>query len=407
MKLKIRNVSRREKQKTNTRNIIVITSVALVIAMFAVLWIVTRPSGRLEVVFSKEFDFNVRCSAIDPEGSYCFFGGSNSTLQITDSKGLEIAKFRTGNEILEIKTVPQKRYIVIRSNPVVECYTYDGKLNWTLNIPEYYPDVVQLISRSRVGVYMRSMRGEKPMAIICDLDTGKSLLQQKLEIQANDIMPAFTMDGQKLVFEIQPGVIGMVKLEKDLPIVWQTHLNTKKGRFSNLDVKVTNSNLVVCYFVNDSQKDSEMDLVSNVFVIDGNREIPKDSENLEMPLLWTAEVKGGINYVLVDAGSDNILVQAQQLFVYNRVGKVLAKQTGESFYSTPYIGNHRYVSSFFLDTPDGKTVQFAAHGIDREGLLWRYTISQEYILPVFTPDCETMLVMTSENKRVTLLRLAQ
>ncbi|NTU61395.1 MAG: hypothetical protein HGA95_03610, partial [Caldiserica bacterium] len=116
---------------------------------------------------------------------------------------------------------------------------------------------------------------------------------------------------------------------------------------------------------------------------------------------------GEITYVLADPGSDNIMIQAQQVYLYNRIGKVLARQSDESFYAIPYLGNHRYVSSFFLDDRDGKTIQFAAHGIDREGLLWRYTISQEFVLPVFTPDCETMLLMTREQKRVTLLRLAQ
>lgn len=396
-----------KKNKNRSQKIVATVVSVAVIAVFVVLWFVTRPSGRLEVVFSKDLDFNVRSSAIDANGKYCFFGGSNSTMMVMDEKGAEIAKFKTGNEILELQTVPQKRMVLARCNPVVQCYTYDGKLNWEMRIPEYYPDVMQQISRSRVGVYMRSMRGEKPIVLICDLDSGKILLQQKLEIEAMDIMPAFTMDGEKLVFEIQPGVVGMVKIAKDLPIVWQTHLNTKNGRFSSLDVKVTNSNLVVCYFIRDGERSSESDSVSNVFVIDGNKELQKTEGVPEMPLLWTAEVYGEVAYVLADAGSDNIMIQAQQVYLYNRIGKVLARQTDESFYAIPYLGEHRYVSSFFLDDYDGKTIQFAAHGIDREGLLWRYTISQEYVLPIFTPDCETMLLMSREQKRVTLLRLAQ
>lgn len=400
-------VAKSKKTKNRTRNVVILSVVAFVALFFIVLWLVTRPSGRLDVSFSRDLDFNVRSAALDPDGQYCFFGGSNSTLLITDNRGTEIAKFKTGSEILEIMTVPQKRSIVVRCNPVVECYTYDGKLNWTINIAEYYPDVVQLISRSRVAIYMRSMRGEKPTVLICDCDTGKILLQQKLEIEAMDIMPAFTMDGEKLVFEIQPGVVGLVKLEKNLPIVWQTHLNTKNGRYKNLDVKVTNSNLVVCYFTSDGDRESEKDSISNVFVIDGNKELSKTNEVPEMPLLWTGEVKGDISFVLVDSTSDNILVQANQLNVYNRVGRILAKQTDESFYAIPYLGNHRYVSSFFLDDPDGQTVQFSAYGIEREGLIWRYTINQSYILPVFTPDCETMLVMSREQKRVTLLKLSQ
>ncbi len=396
-----------KKNKNRNQKIVAIIVSAAVITVFVVLWFITRPSGRLEVVFSKDLDFNVRSSAIDANGKYCFFGGSNSTMMVMDEKGAEIAKFKTGNEILELQAVSQKRMVLARCNPVVQCYTYDGKLNWEMRIPEYYPDVMQQISRSRVGVYMRSMRGEKPIVLICDLDSGKILLQQKLEIEAMDIMPAFTMDGEKLVFEIQPGVVGMVKIAKDLPIVWQTHLNTKNGRFSSLDVKVTNSNLVVCYFTRDGERSSESDSVSNVFVIDGNKELQKTEGVPEMPLLWTAEVYGEVAYVLADAGSDNIMIQAQQVYLYNRIGKVLARQTDESFYAIPYLGEHRYVSSFFLDDYDGKTIQFAAHGIDREGLLWRYTISQEYVLPIFTPDCETMLLMSREQKRVTLLRLAQ
>lgn len=396
-----------KKNKNRNQKIVAIIVSAAVITVFVVLWFITRPSGRLEVVFSKDLDFNVRSSAIDANGKYCFFGGSNSTMMVMDEKGAEIAKFKTGNEILELQAVSQKRMVLARCNPVVQCYTYDGKLNWEMRIPEYYPDVMQQISRSRVGVYMRSMRGEKPIVLICDLDSGKILLQQKLEIEAIDIMPAFTMDGEKLVFEIQPGVVGMVKIAKDLPIVWQTHLNTKNGRFSSLDVKVTNSNLVVCYFTRDGERSSESDSVSNVFVIDGNKELQKTEGVPEMPLLWTAEVYGEVAYVLADAGSDNIMIQAQQVYLYNRIGKVLARQTDESFYAIPYLGEHRYVSSFFLDDYDGKTIQFAAHGIDREGLLWRYTISQEYVLPIFTPDCETMLLMSREQKRVTLLRLAQ
>lgn len=396
-----------KKNKNRSQKIVATVVSVAVIAVFVVLWFVTRPSGRLEVVFSKDLDFNVRSSAIDANGKYCFFGGSNSTMMVMDEKGAEIAKFKTGNEILELQTVSQKRMVLARCNPVVQCYTYDGKLNWEMRIPEYYPDVMQQISRSRVGVYMRSMRGEKPIVLICDLDSGKILLQQKLEIEAMDIMPAFTMDGEKLVFEIQPGVVGMVKIAKDLPIVWQTHLNTKNGRFSSLDVKVTNSNLVVCYFIRDGERSSESDSVSNVFVIDGNKELQKTEGVPEMPLLWTAEVHGEIAYVLADAGSDNIMIQAQQVYLYNRIGKVLARQSDESFYAIPYLGEHRYVSSFFLDDYDGKTIQFAAHGIDREGLLWRYTISQDYVLPIFTPDCETMLLMSREQKRVTLLRLSQ
>lgn len=404
---KIRFVTNNKKIKNKNQKIIAAIVSFVVVAVFVVLWLVTRPSGRLEVVFSKDLDFNVRSSAIDAEGKFCFFGGSNSTMMVMDNKGTEIAKFKTGNEILELQAVSPKRLVLARCNPVVQCYTYDGKLNWEMRIAEYYPDVMQLISRSRVGIYMRSMRGEKPIVLICDLDSGKILLQQKLEIDALDIMPAFTMDGEKLVFEIQPGVVGMVKIAKDLPIIWQTHLNTKNGRFSNLDVKVTNSNLVVCYFTRDGERTSENDSISNVFVIDGNRELQKTEGVPEMPLLWTAEIRGEITYVLADPGSDNIMIQAQQVYLYNRIGKVLARQTDESFYAIPYLGNHRYVSSFFLDDRDGKTMQFAAHGIDREGLLWRYTVNQEFVLPIFTPDCETMLLMTREQKRVTLLRLAQ
>jgi hypothetical protein len=400
-------VTKLKKDRARNQKILAAIISFAVVAMFVVLWLVTRPSGKLEVVFSKDLDFNVRSSAIDEQGKYCFLGGSNSTMMITDDKGTEIAKFKTGNEILELQAVSSKRLVLARCNPVVQCFTYDGKLNWEMRISEYYPDVMQLISRSRVGIYMRSMRGEKPLVLICDLDTGKILKQQKLEIEALDIMPAFTMDGEKLVFEIQPGVVGMVKIEKNLPIVWQTHLNTKNGRFSSLDVKVTNSNLVVCYFTRDGERVSQKDSLSNVFVIDGNKELPKTETQIEMPLLWTAEVKGEIAYVLVDASSDNIMIQAQQVYIFNRIGKVLARQTDESYYAIPFIGNHRYVSSFFLDDMQGRTIQFAAHGIDREGLLWRYTISQEYVLPIFTPDCETLLLMSKEQKRVTLLRLAQ
>ena len=340
-------------KKTKNRNQKIIAAIVsfVVVAVFIVLWLVTRPSGRLDIVFSKDLDFNVRSSAIDADGKYCFFGGSNSTMMVMDDKGAEIAKFKTGNEILELQAVSQKRMVLARCNPVVQCYTYDGKLNWEMRISEYYPDVMQLISRSRVGIYMRSMRGEKPIVLICDLDSGKILLQQKLEIDALDIMPAFTMDGEKLVFEIQPGVVGMVKIAKDLPIIWQTHLNTKNGRFSSLDVKVTNSNLVVCYFTRDGERSSENDSISNVFVIDGNKELPKAEGVPEMPLLWTAEVHGEVTYVLADPGSDNIMIQAQQVYLYNRIGKVLARQSDESFYAIPYLGNHRYVSSFFLDDP--------------------------------------------------------
>lgn len=404
---KIRTVTKLKKDKARNQKILTAIISFAVVAMFVVLWLVTRPSGKLEVVFTKDLDFNVRSSAIDEQGKFCFLGGSNSTMMITDDAGNEIAKFKTGNEILELQAVSAKRLVLARCNPVVQCYTYDGKLNWEMRISEYYPDVMQLISRSRVGIYMRSMRGEKPLALICDLDSGKIIKQQKLEIEALDILPAFTMDGEKLVFEIQPGVVGMVKIDKNLPIVWQTHLNTKNGRFSNLDVKVTNSNLVVCYFTRDGERASQKDSISNVFVIDGNRELEKTESLPEMPLLWTAEVKGEIAYVLVDQGSDNIMIQAQQVYIFNRIGKALARQTDESYYAIPYIGNHRYVSSFFLDDMQGKTIQFAAHGIDREGLLWRYTVNQDYVLPVFTPDCETMLLMSREQKRVTLLRLSQ
>jgi hypothetical protein len=254
---------------------------------------------------------------------------------------------------------------------------------------------------------MRSLRGEKPIVAIIDADTGKPVLQQKLDIEARDIMPAFTQDGSRMVFEVQPGVVGMVKLEANLPIIWQTHLNTKNGRFSSLDVKVSNTNLVVCSFTRDGERLSESDQISNLFVIDGNRELPKTDDIPEMPLLWTAEVQGQISYMLIDPTSDNIMVQAKQVYIYNRVGKVLARETDESYYAISFIGAQRYVTSFFLDDNEGKTVQFSAHGIGRDGVLWRHTINQSYILPVFTPDCETMLVMTREQKRVELLRLVQ
>jgi len=405
---KIRFVTKSRKNKNKFSRLLPLIIIGVVVVVFAVLWFVTRPSGRLEVMFNKELDFNVRSAAIDSDGKYCFFGGSNSTFLITDDQGTEIAKFQTGKEILELITISSKRLVVARCNPLVECYTYNGKLSWSFQIQEYYPDVVQVLARSRVGVYMRSLRGEKPIVAIIDSETGKPVYQQKLDIEARDIMPAFTQDGEKIVFEIQPGVVGMVKLAPDLPIVWQTHLNTKNGRFSTLDVKVSNSNLVVCSFTRDGERLNEKDNVANLFVIDGNRELPKKSGEVpEMPLLWTAEVQGSITYMLLDPTSDNIMVQAGQVYLYNRTGKVLAHETDESYYAISYIGSQRYVTSFFLDDNQGRTVQFSAHGIGREGVLWRYTINQSYILPVFTPDCETMLVMTREQKRVELLRLVQ
>ena len=400
-----------KKQVKTVKRRAVIAGIIIVVIMlfFVVFYFLTRPLGHLEVLFNKELPFKVQTVTIDPSGSHIMFGSPEGKLLIMSDRGVETANIEIGYQVLELTLIPESQ-VVVRTSSGLTCYTYDGKKSWEYKVSEYYPEVLQVLPRSKMGIYMRSLKGEKPLVSILNSQNGKEFKRLKLEIDAFDIQPAFTPDGEYVLFEVQPGMLAKIGLSPELPIQWKTFLDTKNGRFRNLSIKVTNSNLVVCHFNQDSEAPNNTVVEWPLFVIDGEKEPKGTNGTVEMPLFWQTMLTGPIGRIEIDSELDTILVQAGTIYIFNRNGEQIKKEEDGSLYYFASLGNHnRFVSAFFLDAQSAtnSSIQFVAKGISQEGVLWRFTETREYILPAISADCETLLLASMEKQRITLLRLSQ
>ncbi len=388
------------------------TAAAVILAVcvaFLIFYFTNRPSGRLDVVFSKDLSINVQAMAIEPTGSVMFVGGPEGKLVILSETGEEVAQLNTGNPVLELVLLPEHQMVVARMSSQLISYTYDGKAIWKREIPDYYAESIQVLPKSKLGAFFRSKKGEKPYAVIMDQRTGKEYRRVKLDVEAFDIQPVFSPTGDSIIFEVQPAVVSRVSLVPQLPMLWKANLDTRAGRFSSLAFKMTDSGLLVCYFTRDSKEAEGDPTVSDLFVFDLEKVPKKDQGTQEIQPFWQVQVQGRIDKVEADNKSDIVLVQAGTVQIFGRNGETIVKEPEGSKYYYSYLGLNRYVSAFFLDefSRQGTTTQFVAKGIGRDGVLWRYTDIRNFLVPAVTPDCETMLLASMEKKKITLLRMSR
>ncbi len=400
----------RKKLEKTKRYLYIAGSILLAIVLaFTIFYFIARPSGRLDVVFSKDVDYHIQTTDIDPSGSYIFFGTAEGKLAILNQSGVEIATLDVGLPVLQLYLFPTRQQVLVRTSSFSVCYTYDGKLVWKHEIDEYYPEKIQELPKDKLGLYLRSKRGEKPIMAILDAKTGKEIKNLKLDIDKFDFNPVFMPDGNSFIFEVQTAMIAQVLLQPQMPMVWKANLDTRSGQFSSLEIKVTNSNLVICYFTKDANISQDNLAVHDLFVFDVDRLPKKSTQTQDLPLFWQAQVNGAIEDVQIDGKTDTILVRAGTVYLYDRNGDSLAKEPEGSKYFYSLIGDKRYVSAFFLEnsSPENASVQFVARGIGREGVLWRYTDARQYLLPAITPSCDAMVIAALNQKRITYLRLSQ
>jgi len=402
-------VNRKKLEKTKRYLYIAGSILLATVLAFTIFYFIARPSGRLDVVFSRDVDYHIQTTDIDPSSSYIFFGTAEGKLAILNQSGVEIATLDVGLPVLQLYLFPTRQQVLVRTSSFSVCYTYDGKLVWKHEIDEYYPEKIQELPKDKLGLYLRSKRGEKPIMAILDAKTGKEIKNLKLDIDKFDFNPVFMPDGNSFIFEVQTAMIAQVLLQPQMPMVWKANLDTRSGQFSSLEIKVTNSNLVICYFTKDANISQDNLAVHDLFVFDADRLPKKSTQTQDLPLFWQAQVNGAIEDVQIDGKTDTILVRAGTVYLYDRNGDSLAKEPEGSKYFYSLIGDKRYVSAFFLEnsSPENASVQFVARGIGREGVLWRYTDTRQYLLPAITPSCDAMVIAALNQKRITYLRLSQ
>jgi len=399
----------KRKQKASLKRGIIVASIVVfaVIVAFVALVFLTSPSGKLEVIFSKQFDTNIQEIKIDPQGTNYFLGTPDGNLIILSAGGEETAKLDVGSQVLEIVIEPKARIAVVRTLTKITGFTYDGKLVWEHKIQDYLPEKLQILPREKLGVYLRSGRGDEPMAALFDVETGKELSRTLIKVNETDINPTFMPDGESIVFEVVPGMVAEVGLTPDLPMFWQAHLDTYDGRFRNIEIEITHSNLVVCYFRLDEKRNTN-ESFRELYVFDATNIPEAESGTPEKDVFWKKRIDGDLSVVQVNSTNDNILVQAQSVEIFDRSGNLLASETTDSGFYFSSLGDSRYMSSFFLEDSSGSNISVLlfAKGIGREGVLWRRTETMSnFLLPVVDPKCERVLMVSPDQKEVMLLKL--
>ena len=402
-------MKRRQIEALKKRAIIASAIIVTVLFTFLVYYLIARPSGSLNILFTKTVPIKVQVSALDQSGEYAFLGSPDGKLMIIDSSGVDIATIEIGLPVLEIYVHNQSNKIIIRTSSFLLSYTFDGKQAWKYEINEYYPVSIQILPKNKLGVNMKSKRGEQPIVAILDASSGKEQKRMKLEIDVYDFNPAFTGGGNSIIYEVSPGTMALVDLQKNLPMVWKVALDTKSGRFTSLRTEITDSNLAICWYERDEQETQNEKTTQDFYVFETDKFQESPNKTVEIKPFWTATVGGHIVDIQFDPENDNILVHSDTVSIYNRNGEVLVKEPEGSYYNYSQIGHDRFVTAFYLDNfnPNGTSTQFVAKGIGREGVIWRWTDTRNYLLPAVTPNCETLLLAAVENDRVTLLRLKQ
>lgn len=167
----------KRKQKASLKRGIIVASIVVfaVIVAFVALVFLTSPSGKLEVIFSKQFDTNIQEIKIDPQGTNYFLGTPDGNLIILSAGGEETAKLDVGSQVLEIVIEPKARIAVVRTLTKITGFTYDGKLVWEHKIQDYLPEKLQILPREKLGVYLRSGRGDEPMAALFDVEARQGI----------------------------------------------------------------------------------------------------------------------------------------------------------------------------------------------------------------------------------------
>lgn len=385
---------------------IVIFSILLI---FFIYYMIAKPSGSLDVLFTKNIPVKVQVSALDESGSFVFLGSPQGKLIILDVTGEELANIDVGLPVLEIFVHNPSQKVIIRTSSFLVSYTFDGKQAWKYEVSEYYPQFVQSLQKNKIGIQMKSKRGEFPMVSVLDVSSGKEQKKMKLEIDAYDFSPAFANDANSIIYEVSPGTLARVDLQKNLPMLWKIDLDTKSGRYSSLKTKVTDSNLAICWYERDEKESEQEKTTQEFYVFEIDKYQANPNETAQMKPFWSATVSGKIADIQFDSQNDNILVHSDTISVFNRDGESLLKEPEGSIYNYSQIGHDRFVSAFFLDNfnPKGTSTQFVAKGIGREGVIWRHTDMRNYLLPAVTPNCETLLLAAIDSEQVTLLRLKQ
>jgi hypothetical protein len=403
----------KKRQKQNLKRGLVISAIVLVVIIvsFVLMMILKAPAGNLDVVFNIDVGVQAQSIQMDPSGSPIFIGGPEGEFKILSGNGSEIAHISMGKPVLDIKIDPHEKIVIVRTLLRLTTYTYDGKLAWELRVKDYLPEKIQMLPRGRVGVYLRSGRGDEPMVGVYDVATGIAEKSMLLSVQETDINPTFMPDGESIVFEIIPGMISEVALKEGLPIIWKAHLDTYDNRFTRIEPVITNSNLVVCYFKLDSEPGMLNESFREVFAFDPSTiqasEDGDETATPELAPLWKKRVDGEIIIFTANPSQDIILIQAADITILNRSGEVLVTESTNTQFYFCSLGDSRYMSSYFLEGSSDATLQvlLTAKGIGREGILWRRTETMtNNILPVVTPDCEKLLMVLPETKHIMLLK---
>lgn len=402
-------MKRRQVEVLKKRAITAGVVIASILLIFFVYYMIAKPSGSLATVFTKTIQMKVQYSALDETGSFVFLGGPEGKLLILDVSGEELVNLDIGLPVLEIVVHNESQKVMIRTSAFLVSYTFDGKQAWKYEKTEYYPLSVYLLPQNKVGIHLKSTRGEKPMLALLDVITGKEQSKILLDIDNHDFNPAFANDAKSIIYEVSPGTLARVELQKNLPIIWKALLDTKSGRFSNLETIITQTNLAVCWYGMDSEESQQEKTTQEFYVFEIDKYAQNPNETVEIKPFWTGKVSGRIANIQYDPQNDNILVHSDTITIFKRDGEVLLKEPEGSIYNFSQIGHDRFVSSYFLENynPKGTSTQFVAKGIGREGVIWRHTDTRNHLLPAVTMDCQTLLLAAYNSNNVTLLRLKQ
>ena len=90
--------------------------ILLVLLIFFVYYMIAKPSGSLDVLFTKNIPVKVQVSALDESGSFVFLGSPQGKLIILDVTGEELANIDVGLPVLEIFVHNQSQKVIIRTS---------------------------------------------------------------------------------------------------------------------------------------------------------------------------------------------------------------------------------------------------------------------------------------------------
>ncbi len=408
----IQTVKKMHRQALIRGVIITISIIAVIVVSFVLMIIFEAPAGQMDVVFNIDAGIAPQVIQIDPTASNMFVGGPEGIFKVINRKGADVFSTDLNHPVLEISVDHTEKIAVVRIINGLKAYGYNGELMWDIKIPDYLPEKVTVLPRGRLGVYYRSGRGEEPMIGVYDVKTGVAEVEMKLDVQRPNISPAFMPDGESVVFEVVPGVISEVGLTDGLPVYWKAHVDTYDSRFNHMEFEITNSNLVICYFRVDSRQ-GMVERFREIYAFDPEGTQAKGSDDatqttLELQPFWKKRIEGEVTILSVNENRDQILVQADSLTILGRDGEELTvEKAGSGFYFS-YLGDRRYMYSYFLEgsSMELPQVMLSAREVRREGDLWRRSeVMKQNILPVVTPDCENMLMVLPETQRLMLLTM--